>query len=67
MVPIHVSMEGSVQRPETRYVSVHWALKGRDANMVSFQFPSHEIVINLHSPLLALQAFICSNKLSAAL
>lgn len=67
VVPIHVSMEGSVQRPETRYVSVHWASKGRDANMVSFQFPSHKIVINLHTPLLALQAFIYSNKLSAAL
>lgn len=36
VVPIHVSMEADVQRRLTRYVGVHEASKGRDANMVSF-------------------------------
>lgn len=35
-VATHVSTEASVRRPETRYVSVHWASKGRAASMVSF-------------------------------
>lgn len=33
--PIHVSMEANVQRLESRYVSVHWASKGRVANTMS--------------------------------
>lgn len=43
VVPIHVSMEGDVQKVETIYASVQRASKGQDASMVSF--PPHLINI----------------------
>lgn len=63
VVPIHVSMEAIVQRLEIRYVSVHWASKGRNANMVSFQIKKLVVFINLLRSF-ALQAFIQYTALS---
>lgn len=46
--PIHVSMEASVQRLESRYVSVHWASKGHVANTVSFLILSSFFFLDVH-------------------